>query len=148
MTKTRQRILAVLSCAAHLILGFSILLHYGPVGSSAAWDVLAVYSRVISPSLFILIGILAAVGLCKPRVLQASLYTGMIVMEIWAIALGLAWVLGYGPQPSLVWIAFVGYLKWVLASVIADVNRVNIGLARTLLKNERRLEERDASIAC
>lgn len=155
-----QRILAVSMCIGHLVLGFSILFRFGPVSSSAAWGVLAEFwSAYGSPLTFIGVGALAGVGFFRRRCLQLCFYLAASLMWVWASALLIAWGIGYGPQPSAIWIANIGLVEWCVAyfwlayekqaavnqEQTAAVDRVSLDMARTVHRSEQLLRGQDAS---
>lgn len=154
-----QRILATSMCISHLVLGLSILLRFGPVGNSPAWSVLAeIWSDWGSPSAFLAMAALAGAGWFRRRWLQACFYVGAVVMFIWAGALSIAWAAGYGPQPSIIWLANVGIVKWCVGyfwlayeqqAVVNQeqtvaVDRASHRLARTIHRSEQLLRGHDA----
>jgi hypothetical protein len=111
--KRDQVLLGFGSCVAHITLAASVLFKFGPTGNSAAWSIASqIWQEIVSPGMFFIIAIFAGVGVFNIRSLRISLYVGAVVMWIWALSLASAWVLGFGPQPSTIWIAFIGLLKW------------------------------------
>lgn len=144
-----QRILAIGSCVGHLAIGLAILYQFGPTGNSAAWGVLDdFWPGICTPLAFIAIGVLAGVGLRDSRYLRLSLYGGSVLMGLWSAALAGAWLYGRGPQPSFIWIAWIGLLMWICATYwvsydrqTAAVDRLSHDVARTIHQSERRRGE-------
>lgn len=114
-------LLAISIFLANMSLGLSVFVDTG-TGSSPAWSYVDRYiPRGAIASIFVLIGVLGMLGIWNLKLIRYALWLGSAIFWFWTIVLIMAGLTGGILYPSVLLLAHIGILKFVLAEWVVRI---------------------------
>lgn len=121
MLATKSKWLSAFSCIAHWTLAGGTWFNRGTSAGSAAF---AIFPDWFWPLIFFIQGLLALAGFWNMIPLRVSFYMGACIMIAWAVATFFGSIIRNQFQPAMVWLLYIGGLKYLIAEYALKLDKV------------------------